>query len=326
MDDMKRTALLLAAASLASITLAASTGATAGYIAVDGTPIRVAPIPDSLRRTDELPTFYTRHVMIRSIPIIGSDKPSDYAFLEAAYTLDHVLAESPAWVIDALIKNKVRLGIIGIAEYTMDIPENQTDENLRPSEAAFQDRRSRGLGGLPLATCAEENVLNLPSDPYRTEAIGIHEFAHTVLSAIDTQDERFYRRVREAYCQAMDAGRFKNTYAASNPHEYWAEGVQDWFDCNNPNNDGRIHNGIWRRERLKKYDPTLAVLLAETFGDGAWRYTRSDGQMPKGAETAATRPAGEQPHLAGLDRSKLPAFDFNKSPRIAAPRAAATQR
>src|SRR5450432_3375373 len=54
--------------------------------------IRVTEIPDALRRDYQLDPFYKKTAAIRGIPIIGSEKVSDYAFLECAWTLDHLLA------------------------------------------------------------------------------------------------------------------------------------------------------------------------------------------------------------------------------------------
>ncbi len=79
--------------------------------------------------------------------------------------------------------------------------------------------------------------------------------------------------MKAAYDAAMTAGLFANTYAATNPDEYWAEGVQDWFDTNltaDPANG--VHNGIHTRAQLMTYDPGLAALIAEVFGDRPWRY------------------------------------------------------
>jgi hypothetical protein len=128
--------------------------------------VRVEAISEALRQRFRINAFYTKGLVFEGVPIIGSEKVSDYAFLECAYTLDHMLAGSPAWVREALISGRVRMGIIAVVEYTMDIPENQNRRNMVPTNAAFQDRRSRGLGGMPLATCAEENLLNLRGDPY----------------------------------------------------------------------------------------------------------------------------------------------------------------
>ena len=47
-------------------------------------------------------------------------------------------------------------------------------------------------------------------------------------------DPEFDGRLRAAYARAMDKGLWKETYAATNHKEYWAEGVQSYFDCNAP--------------------------------------------------------------------------------------------
>jgi hypothetical protein len=64
---------------------------------------------------------------------------------------------------------------------------------------------------------------------------------------------------------------------------------------------------VWNREKLKLYDPRLAAFLAETFGDGAWRYAKT-----------TDRGDDELAHLRGIDREQLPEFDFENSPRIQA--------
>lgn len=270
-------------------------------------PLRVGPIPDEVRREYNVNLFYTRCVVVRGIPIIGSANVSDYAFLECAWTLDHLL-DGRTMALDALHRAKVRVGILAVTEYTMDLPENQSPRMI--ARGAFNDRRSRGLGGLPLATCAEENLLSLRGDPYARENITIHEFSHTLASAIGRTNPDWYRKkLAGAFEQAARGGGYGRSYAISNPQEYWAEGAQAWFDCANPRNSG----GAATRAQLKEKDPALAELLTEVYGDGPWRYRRT---------TDAGRAAADVAHLAGMDRTQFPVFSFNLSPRI---RAAAAQ-
>mgnify|MGYP002622619607 CR=1 FL=1 len=270
--------------------------------------LRVSTISEEARREFRLDPFYQKMLVIDGIPVVGSANVSDFAFLEAAWVLDHMLEGSDK-IKQALVDNKVRLGIIAATEYTMDIPENQRPGMLE--RAAYHDRRSRGLGGTRLATCGEENLLALKGDPYRAENITIHEFSHTIASNLRRVDREWWDRLSELYDQAMDEGLWANTYAATNVQEYWAEATQSWFDCNTSRDDGRIHNGIWNREKLKEYDPRMAEFLTETFGDGTWRYSKPD-----------KRSAEDSAHLQGLDRDKMPTFNFQNSPRIRAERSA----
>ncbi len=266
--------------------------------------LRVGPISEELREKYGLDPFYRKVVVIDGIPIIGSGNVSDYAFLECAWIVDHML-DGLERIKSALVESKVRIGIIAATEYTMDIPENQRPGML--ARASYHDRRSRGLGGQTLTTCGEENLLSLHGDPYRLENIAIHEFSHTIATNLRRVDGDWWDRLRELYRQAMDEGLWANSYAATSVQEYWAEGTQSWFDCNTPRDDGRVHNGIWNREKLKKYDPRLAGFLKETFGDGSWRYSKPTDRAAEGIT-----------HLSGLDRDKMPTFSFENSPRIQA--------
>jgi alpha-glucosidase len=272
----------------------------ANGVATPSQPIQVASIPETLRKEYRLDPFYKKCTAIVGIPIIGSENVSDYAFLECAWTLDHLL-NGRTMAHDALLKSKARVGIIAVTEYTMDIPENQRPDMI--ARGAYNDRRSRGLGGRRFTTCAEENLLNLRGDHYVRENITIHEFSHTVASCIRAVNSDWYDRLRVAYKQAKERGDYGHSYAITDEQEYWAEGAQCWFDCANPRNAG----GAAHRDQLKAKDPALAALLAEVYGDGPWRYVKT-----------ADRPANESLHLAGLDRSKMPAFDVRKSPRVQA--------
>ena len=51
----------------------------------------------------------------------------------------------------------------------------------------------------------------------------------------------------------MEEGLWKGKYAATNFHEYWAEGVQSWFDTNRENDHD--HNHVNTREELKDVRP-----------------------------------------------------------------------
>jgi alpha-glucosidase len=68
--------------------------------------------------------------------------------------------------------------------------------------------------------------------------------------------------------QAVAKGKYDNTYAKTNFYEYWAEGVQNWFNVNAevPIPDGK-HNQLNTREELKKYDPDLYQVISQYFSE-----------------------------------------------------------
>jgi hypothetical protein len=158
-----------------------------------------------------------------------------------------------------------------------------------------------GLGGSrtdPVCSCGEENLLAFEGDPYSTENILIHEFAHNIhYRGMDQLDDSFDDRLKKSYESAMEAGLWKGKYASVNHAEYFAEGVQSWFDNNRqPDHD---HNHVDTRAELLEYDPGLAALCAEVFGETKLAYTKPTQRLRN--------------HLKGYDPSKAPKFAWPES-------------
>jgi cyclophilin family peptidyl-prolyl cis-trans isomerase len=268
---------------------------------VSAQPNKVGPVPEDVRSAWELDGFYQKYLAAGPLPIVSSSNTSDYALLETRYIVERMLSSRPD-ILEALAKRHAKVAIMAHNEYTTDLPE-QSD--MKPK--VYWDSRARGMGGRT-CSCAEENMLCFPGDPYASENIFIHEFAHVIHGeAMRALDPTFNGRLRSAYTNAMARGLWKGTYAASNPGEYWAEAVQDWFD-NNRSNDA-LHNHVHTRTQLKEYDPDVAKLCQEVLGDNPWRY-----QKPM------QRPAAERAHLAGYDFSKSPRFQWRKVPLVDRPR------
>ena len=234
--------------------------------------------------------FYQKYISAGGYPIVSSRRVNDYALKEAAYLVNLMLTKRPD-VRRAMIDSGSRMVIMAHDEFTTDVPEY---EYLQPND--YWDARARGLGGSqddPICSAAEENVLAFPGDPYSTECILIHEFAHNIhLRGLVRVDPTFDRRLKEAYDAAIAGGLWRRKYAATNHHEYWAEGVQSWFDNNRP--PDHDHNHVDTRKELIEYDPRLAKLCHEVFGDTKLVYTKP-----------TTRLTG---HLAGYDPAKAPRF------------------
>ncbi len=249
------------------------------------------------------PKFYTQSANASGFPIVASEKVNPFALKEAAYLIDLMLAKRPD-VRDAMTKSGARLCIIAHNEFTTELPEfahlgegEAPDRNLkRFSGKDFWDARARGTGGSetdPYCSCGEENLLGYPGDPYSTENILIHELAHNIhLRGMQNIDPTFNGRLKDAYRKAMDAGLWKGKYASVNHHEYFAEGVQSWFD-NNREND-HDHNHVNTRVELIEYDPRLADLCREVFGETELKYTKPATRL--------------KDHLQGYDPSTAPKF------------------
>lgn len=232
----------------------------------------VKPPPASLVKALQLSDFYRKHLDAGGFPVVASEKVSDEALREAVAIVNHMLADRDD-IRQALIANKVRLAVMAPSEQTTDIPEHS---DLTPKE--YWNKRARGLGATkarPAVSCGEENLLNLKGDRYPKENILVHEFAHAIHEmGLASIDATFNGKLDAAYKAAKDAGLWKGTYAATNQNEYWAEGVQSYFDCNDANN--AQHNDIATREKLKEYDPRLFDLIDGNFRRSSWRYERYD--------------------------------------------------
>jgi hypothetical protein len=83
----------------------------------------------------------------------------------------------------------------------------------------------------------------------------------------------------------------KECYAHKNRSEYWAEGVQCWYDTNRTMDHD--HNHIHTREQLKAYDLPLAALCRDVLGESEWRFV-------------SPRERAGQGHLQGFDPAASP--------------------
>ena len=233
---------------------------------------RPANLPDAVSGIPtgkSIPDFYKKYIETEGLYVTSSENVSDEALIKACEIISLMLAKRPD-VKKQMVKEGCHVMIIGKDEETCDLPEFahicDTPENI-----AYWNWRARGFGGEPedkySASCGEENLLALPSDRYTGENILIHEFAHLIhLIGIQGIEPDFNNRLEQLWNSAREKGLWENTYAISNKEEYFAEGVQSFFDCNRyafPSNG--VHNNMNTRTKLKSYDPDLYQFLKAYF-------------------------------------------------------------
>ena len=234
------------------------------FLALVDTPQITVP-PAELK----LDPFYKKYMNVNGIHVVSSWRVPDSCFYAAYVSLDALTKMMPAEVMESLTSRNTRIGIMARYEGTTDIPEHAF---LANDTTINWDLRARGLGGtlhMPFSTCAEENILAYQIDKYHAEDIMIHEFAHTIHNVgISPVYPDFNDELQASLDKALAEGKWKNVYAATNIEEYWAEGVQTWFnvnaEVNNDGGDGK-HNKVNTREELKRYDPGLYSILARFF-------------------------------------------------------------
>ena len=252
-----------------------------------------APPPGIVRDFFDLDPFYEQWINVGGLPVVTSAKVNPYALKEAAWLIEKMIGHRPD-VLRAMVGNKTRFSVIAHTEIITEIPEYRND-----APPSFLIYRERGWGGSGIrqvtVSSSEEDILNYRgSRTHGRYSVLIHEVAHGIhLFGFNTVDPTFDERLRDTYEAAMKKGLWNGTYASSDRKEYWAEGTQAWF---HPNGGGSFDHFGDTRQALKMYDPRLARLLTEVYGDGQWRYT-----LPE------TR--NHLRHLLGFNRRETPIFN-----------------
>ena len=191
--------------------------------------------------------------------------------------------------LHTFVQKRVRFVVIGHTEITTDIPD-YSDQGPDFLVYRFRGFGGGGLSGHTAVSSSEEDLLHYPGSG-GSHTVLIHEFAHAIHRfGLNTVDPTFNNRLQIAYDAAMEKGLWQGTYASSDRGEYWAEGTQAWFY---PKGGGSFKGNT--RQALKVYDPALAALLAEVYGDSGWRYTSPAARV-------------HLPHLQGFNPQDSPTF------------------
>ena len=219
------------------------------------------PPPADVRDFFKLDTFYQQWINVGGLPLLASEKVNPYAMKEAAWLIYQMIGHRPS-VLKALAESQDRIYLLAIDEAYSDLPEYAfTDHPLNFLNAFVRDIVI--TDPVPGMLASEEQLLR--PDSHFPHFL-IHEFAHKIHGGLKLLGTNFDNRLKVAYDAAMQKGLWSGYYAASNRDEYWAEGAGIWFHAHST-------YSITTRSALKKYDPDLAKLLTEIFGDDKWRYT-----------------------------------------------------
>lgn len=190
---------------------------------------------------------------------------SDAALLQAARRVDAALASAPR-AAARLAALGCTVQVVGAAQRCSDLPQYGHLASDPAARDAF-DARGRGYGGLH-PSCAEENLLSLPSDRYRDHRdILTHELAHTVQDwgHAPAASEALHAAAEAARAAAVASGRWPGAYAASNDSEYFAECAMWHFGSRG--DFGAVKGARKGRRWLARYDPAGAALVEAAFSD-----------------------------------------------------------
>jgi hypothetical protein len=206
--------------------------------------------------------FYAKELSYRGILIKAPAVVSD----DALYVLYDRMARQTAhlpMVVTNLAAAGAEVHIIGRNQVTTDLPEWRQDKHVPLDEynGLTRDQRTRGMGGL-ITSCAEENLLELPGDRYHGRDICTHEFAHNIENyGIPPAVRALFDRQFEL---SKANGLWINSYAGSNPDEYFAELTMWYFGTHGDlsMSGPRPDNGP---DGLRRYDPAAYKLFDDFY-------------------------------------------------------------
>ena len=213
----------------------------------------------------EVDPIYTEYLDAGGIPIVSTEASPDEALFKARAIIDEMLSGRPA-IREALVMQGNKVTVVGLSEILTNFPEVRGFYERNPTHR----RPQSGVQSVDGKTTFiwTPNLMFGSEDRHRFEDILVHEFAHAVhLNALPhmTGGIDIGGRIEAAYEDALAAGLWERTYAGSDSGEYWAENVQAWFGLQAQPNSRT--NNVNTRAELEAYDPTLASLIHEVFGD-----------------------------------------------------------
>lgn len=236
-----------------------------------------ACVPDLPPASLNLPSYYTQYCDANGIAILGGNSVAETT-LQTVWSQVMNMSKLRQDLHAEIAKQGTRIAILEIGGVLTNIPEYSQFDILYPEPFGTGTtwNEVKGIAAAPeypVTVVTEENVTCQLSDVLQGEYSLGHEYAHTVLNMgldfIGEEGVVFTANLTNAFNSAIAAGKWANTYAAYNKYEYWAEGVQDWFDGNNesttlPAPDG-VHNDINTQAELLAYDPVLYGLISDIF-------------------------------------------------------------
>ncbi len=259
-------------------------------------PLRQQPSVIAAPARFKIDPYYTKLTFAREFPVIGSGRASDAALLAANDTIRKMFAYRHD-LLKAMIADGVKLVVLGPEEKLSDLPEFR-EAKKRPDfdEVRFFD----DLGTQKLLVVPEENVLGRSSEPFAGKSTVVAAFAKglyhaTALRPVDPafegkRDKQQYElrvkrldldfdtRLKTLFESASSKGLWKGTPGGRNRVEYWAAGVEAYFDASGAGHAPNLADRpITTREALKAYDNDLYAFVDETMEYKEhvdWRYRR----------------------------------------------------
>ena len=197
--------------------------------------------------------YYQKYLNAGGVPILAPESVSDEELLRTQAITLGMVADRPD-LLDVLASQNTR---ILLYDRQRGGPE-QLPELADDSDSKFS--------GVFTETSYGEAVVAPAMTSYHCNKILIHEIAHALDYAIQTQDGKanrepgFKQARNQAYLSAMEAGLWAGRYESTVSYEYWAEMVVHWLRPDL----FRIQFGL---SDLSEYDSKAARLVEHYLGN-----------------------------------------------------------
>ncbi|MCC6382058.1 MAG: hypothetical protein IT304_06080 [Dehalococcoidia bacterium] len=200
------------------------------------------------------PAVYTQHEEVLGLAVVAGPAVSPAAFGQARRTIETMFAAND--LLSRLVEHGVYVIVAARNQGILDLPEfgclaDRYAPGFFEHVCGIADRAD-----YPVATVNELDLLGDADGPCRGLNILYHELGHLVQNwALGPAD---YFDVRHYYQEALDAGKYRGLYAATNASEYFAEATQAYFLSQEP-------DGVRDRAWLSRYDPRLYALVDRVY-------------------------------------------------------------
>jgi hypothetical protein len=235
--------------------------------------------------------WISKYVWCRGFSILGTKRVSEKAMLEAGRIIRNMFRYRHD-ILKAIIDANVQLVVIAQGQSPGDIPDIK-----KIRRKWFVNKQSSPAKQSPLFrfSTAETNLLKTAGNPARGENLMIRDMALLMYyitglrevdpaynkrkhvqqyeKGLERMDRGFDEKVRELYRNAKKRNLWAGTPAMKNRFNYFAEGVQSFFNANQIITSGNDH--VNTREQLQAHDPDLALYIGDIFKHPErvdWRY------------------------------------------------------
>ena len=198
---------------------------------------------------------YVTRVEVGGIYIVANADVSEEAVEAARETVERFFANND--LEEVLVDEGAYVIIADGSQGVLDLPEFRCLDSSSNQEFFTHVCGVADRADYPVVTVNERDLTGDRRGPCRGMNILFHELGHLVQGW--TLEPADYFDIRQMYQDALDDGKYRGTYAATNFAEYFADGTQAYFLYVEP-------GGGKDRDWLRDYDPALFELLDRIYG------------------------------------------------------------